>query len=292
MALRRRERRALGNDDAEARHALNAFVGGRDGKVDADLREVDVDGGKRAHAVDDERAAARLDDPADRRNVVQNARRRLVVHHRDDSDFGMSIQIGRDLGGIVALGERAVHAVDRRLLQRQDLHHALGIDAVHEHEHMIVRTRHGREHRLDAVRAGALHEDRFVFGRIGMRNLEDALPDVFDDRLEFIVPGEALVQHLLAHVERCRERPRRQHLEVVRIADVRKSGRPVRFDLGLRHVVLSPRPNAAEDAWAPQAGSRSLAGGAALVAAPSCPGPARRRLSAACASFIQGSERG
>ena len=55
-----RQRGAAGDDEAKARHPLNALVGRADQKLDAKAPHVDGDAAKAAHGIDDQANATAL----------------------------------------------------------------------------------------------------------------------------------------------------------------------------------------------------------------------------------------
>jgi hypothetical protein len=72
---------ARGDDEAETRHALDAFVGAADQKVDAQSVHVNRHSTKRTHGVDDVHATVLAHHLADRFDGIQHSRCGLAVHH-------------------------------------------------------------------------------------------------------------------------------------------------------------------------------------------------------------------
>ena len=77
------------NDEGKARYALNAFIGRRDEKINADFRNIDINAAKRTHGIDNEKLAGIFDHFADGFNVIENTSGRFTMHHCDHGHIGV-----------------------------------------------------------------------------------------------------------------------------------------------------------------------------------------------------------
>ena len=196
LALGRFECRLIRDDEAEARHALDALVGGGDEEVDAPILDRDVHAAEGAHRVDHEGLAVRLGDPRHCLDVIQKPGGGLRVDHRDMGDRRVLVEDRLDLRrvgdavvglGILAVGHARVFA---------DLHLTVAVGAVRAQQHFLAFADHGGDHAFDAEGAGALHKHRRVgFGR-ALGKLDELAADVLCDGLVVVVPGAVVEEHL------------------------------------------------------------------------------------------------
>ena len=203
---------ATADGEGEAGHPLDALVRAAHDEVDAPVLHGDVDAAEAGHGVDDERRPCALGHGACGLDVVDQARRRFVVHHGHVRDGGVGGQVRGDAlrvdGGVVGLG---VHG-DGHARLAADLGEAVAVGAVRADEHALVVADHARQHGFVAERAAALHEHgRVALGR-DVGEAQQVGADVLRDAFVVVVPGAVVEQHLLLHRARGGERAGRQQL--------------------------------------------------------------------------------
>ena len=175
VALGRGERFAPADDEAQARHAFEALVGGGGDGVERRLARVELERAEGAHRVDQQPPAAARAERGDLLDRIEDAAGRLAVD-------------GEDVGDRRRLGEQALDRVEvgRRVLRRfvgerpaagdgENALGALAVGAVDQHQRGAVARDEGGQHRLDGEGARALHRHGHVLA-FAVDDLRQAAP--------------------------------------------------------------------------------------------------------------------
>ena len=109
-------------------------------------------------------------------------------------------------------GEQRIECIDgdRHVLRRaqlahvdaetlRDLHHALAVCAVDQHDQPPGRRNHRTDHRLDGEGSAALHQHGGVHIGIGGGHFNQTAAHVGDHRNELVVARAKVAQHRLFH---------------------------------------------------------------------------------------------
>jgi hypothetical protein len=194
VALGLFQRRDARDHEAEAGHALEAFVARGRERVEFELGGIDRQRAERAHRIDQKPAPVFCRGGRDALERVEDSARRLAMD-------------GEDVGDRLVGGERGVELgeVGRRVFRRlvhdvcaagdgADLGGAVAIGAVDQQQHLAVARHEGGEHRLDGEGAAALHRHRAV-RRAAVRDLDQALAHRDVDGDEIRVARAPIVHH-------------------------------------------------------------------------------------------------
>ncbi|MOA00129.1 hypothetical protein D3C78_1194770 [compost metagenome] len=152
----------VGEDEAHARHAFQAFAAGRDQGIERNLASVDGQRAKRAHGVDDQAFTVPGDDLGDVRQRVENPGAGLTVNQRHVGDAVVGAQQAVDVGGRGRFVFGGFEGAERTAQHFADFRQAFAIGTVDQHQDLAVPWHQGADGRFDGEGAAALQGDAVV----------------------------------------------------------------------------------------------------------------------------------
>ena len=201
-----------GDDETEARHALDAFVGRGDHRLVADPADFERDGTERAHGIDQQLAAPGIDGFRNLGDRIEDAGTGLAMDGENMGDGRIGIE---GCPHLVATRRQVVPLVDQRVGAAEILHGLRGaqtIGAVGENQHLAVLRHEGAEHRLNAEGTGALDRHAVIFALAVADQRQQAAAQIGGHRPEIAIPGPPVAQHRLLDGVGCGQRSRRQQI--------------------------------------------------------------------------------
>ena len=193
-----RERHAASDDEAKARHPLNALVGRADEKLDAKAPHVDGDTAKAAHGIDDQANAAALAERSHLLKGVEHAGGGLAVHHGQMGDLGVAHQHRLDGGWFRAGGLAAVELMVAQAKTAGHLPHAGTVGAVVDDQQTLIDAYRRAQHTLHHIAAAPLQQHgavvTFIF-RAGGEAHQLAADGLHHTLVVVRIPGTAVLQH-------------------------------------------------------------------------------------------------
>ena len=191
--------RFAGDDESEARHALNAFVGGAYQIVNIQRGDIQRNAAEAAHRIDDIAFAILLRQRGYLFDRVEHAGGGFAMHHRDMGDHRVILQDPRDRRRVRTGDFAAIVRMKGDAHQLRHLNHTRAIGAIADDQHFALFADDAAEHRFDRVAAAALQQHRRItVGRGGQ--LHQLLANgLYHAEIVIIIPGAAIEQHRLFH---------------------------------------------------------------------------------------------